>query len=54
MGRVPNAGQLEHEGDAAANWKPEAQRIWSGGLNSGILPDAATQKLLGRHRIHIF
>jgi len=44
----------EHEGDAVANWKPEAQRIWSRRPHSRILPDAATQKLLGRYRIHIF
>ena len=41
----------EHEEDAAAHWKSEAQRIWTGGPHSRIPPDAATQKLLG---IHIF
>ena len=36
----------EHEGDATAHWKPEAQSIWRDGPHSRILPDAATQKLL--------
>jgi len=43
----------EYEGDAPANWNPEAWRIWSGGPHSTILPDAAIQKLLGRHRLDI-